>query len=601
MLRQIVFLVGLLSSFGSFAGLISAIELDETALEKQYLALKNNPKLKRITNLLANGEYQEAKSRALAQVQESPQDYGAHLLAVLSYAALDEHQGLQKHLSIVASSNPHFELPLRESVFNVYIASKRYFLALNIVSGYQHFQLSENTLLAMAKIYNGQTKYQLAKSALEAVIAKEPSNQLAKFELALTYFVTRDFTAAEMLLSKLIDNGKTDLKTLQLAASTAVSLDKLTSAVTHYESILDKAPEDVLANLNLAIIRLINGEPKRAESYLQKVLEKDELSEDAWVAMFIVQSEMDYRGGSLSSAPATLNQQPLFAFARLLETGERSFLSDAAKLFPDLRYSDLASLSKAQKLNTLFKGLLYQTGYYQYAISDNHDRADNNSSLAQLVVGRSLIKTDRIDEAREVYADILTEKNTLGWISATIELAELDYSDQRFESAKTAYQKLLAFDNKRVDWLFQLSSIYLSLENYEQAINTLVQASGLTSHPYVTNQLAAIYSEFINNQPKAISLASQALNDYADLPTLLDTLAWAYYQNEEFTKASKVYIELLGASGSNLPPETFYRIGLVFEKAKVSGAAELFELALNAGADFEGETHAKQYLLNDVG
>lgn len=590
----------LLAEYAS-AGLIQLEKMDGAVLENQYRRHITTPKYDSILSLLHKNEFQKAREEAILKVSQYPKEFSAHLLLILAYVATNDYSGIQKHLNEVAIQIPSYSIPLRENLFSTYKNYNRYFRALEAIKGVDYKLLSPEVLSSAGEIYLAQGKYNEAETALKESVAKTGGIGNDKLELARVYYVLREFAKAQSLLTDLSIEQSGNPKILQLAAASSLAAGDLTSAKNFYDQILSINKKDFLANLNAGVIALVRGDNTYAVERLNDAVLADAESADAWVALYIAQSRLGQPTNALTNAPKTVQKDSGFALAQLASGKlDDATIDNASNIIPDLKYllhgDARQSFSNHNPLDLVYVSLLYHLGYYDAVVShmDDKNKPVTKSDLQQLILARTYTKQGKEDLSNNQYQ--LLKKANGEMVSPYLELAELKYRQRDFTGAIQEYKAVLLKHPDRVDWLFQLSSLYSEAGLSGEAISTLENAKRLQSNPLIDNQIAAIYSEVMNDQDKAISLGTQALQQYPSAYILYDTVAWAYHQKGAYAKAAEYYEKLVKETGSNHSPQTFYRIGLTYEKLNSGNPSLYYELAMNAGSKFQGRDHAIKYL-----
>lgn len=589
-------LVFFLFARGVIAAPIQVSDLVYDEQKKEFERLSKLPRYRMTLALIEKERFEEALTAARRLTQTTPDDYLSNLLISLAYIGTNDFLKLQEYLEKLPTDEANIKYWLTETVFNVYFSQRRYFYALQTIQRIDESKFTANSLHNLGLIYMGQGHMLQAERVLSEALLIDTSNRDIAVSLSRALVIEGEYEKAQSVLEALKKDVSHDAKVLQLLSSVYIGLNKIGHAKRTYGSLLEVNENDLLANLNLGVIGQIEQDKQASIRYFTKAIAIDSSSADAYVGLILNSPDKD-RTKQLSLAKnQSVKQDPIFNLLRLTlsQNAEAPFISAAATYFPDLPYSK-ENLPSLLSLDLVEISMLYRLGYYDQVIKQIESSPDKLSSLQQLVYARSLIKKGRDDSAKLIYRKIINAGDDRA-ISARIELAEIAYRENDFQSAKSQYEQLVAKDNVREDWKLQLSNIYLKLNKIEQALDVLNEAYSLSSDVLVLNQLAAIYSEFLNKHDKAIELAIKERGNFNKYPILLDTLGWAHYSKGEIANALKYYSLLLKKTGSKHTATTFYRMGLVYRDAGVSGAATLFELALNEGKDFAGINQAKTHL-----
>lgn len=581
---------------GALASPIQISELMFDSQREEYKRLSNQPRYRVTLNLLENEKFGDALSSAESLVNETPYDYLSNLLVALAYVGNDDFKQLQQYLEGLPNNTLSIQNGLKEIVFNAYFRQRRYFYALQFVSDDENLPLNPKSLYHLGLIYLAQGHMQDAKEILTKAYIKNPNDRDISLSLSRVYIVLGDYRKAQSLLELLNKTVSSDKKILQLLSSVYISLNKFSLAKKSYSALLKTNPKDFLANLNLGVISMIEGNLDTSSEYFSMALKVDETSADAYIGYILTTKSKNWKTHLANISDNSITQDPIFNLLKLsVSQGESASATELASYyFPDLAYAD-GNLSNLLSLKLVKESLLYRLGYYEQVIQSTKLSAEKASNLHKIMRARSLIKKGRDEEAKVIYQRLIKENDEHA-VSARVELAEIEYRQGDYQTAEKYYKWLIAKDSRRADWKLQISNIYLQVGKLDQAVNELNNALSLQFNALILNQIAAINSEYLDNQDEAIRIAMLGRKSFDDYPILLETIGWAFYKKEDIGKAVYYYNLLLESTGSKHTATTFYRMGLVYQSAGMLGAKTFFELALNEGRDFEWVSNAKKNL-----
>jgi tetratricopeptide (TPR) repeat protein len=144
--------------------------------------------------------------------------------------------------------------------------------------------------------------------------------------------------------------------------------------------------------------------------------------------------------------------------------------------------------------------------------------------------------------------------------------------------------------------LLTMALVYEKLKDYPKARDTYEKLLALNLNSVVgLNNLAALYSERLNQLDRAYELAQKARTLAPGDGSIADTLGWILYKRGDYQQA----LTLLQESASKLPeePEVQLHLGMA---AYVMGQTDLAKVALRRAAgsakDFEGKDESKRRL-----
>lgn len=120
-------------------------------------------------------------------------------------------------------------------------------------------------------------------------------------------------------------------------------------------------------------------------------------------------------------------------------------------------------------------------------------------------------------------------------------LAQLYYSQKRYEDSIKQFQKILEIDPQNIESMYLMGSLYLESNNIDAAIDILKKAiSADPDHDGSLNTLAYIYAEHDMHLDEAMKLITRALEINPDNGAYLDSLGWVYYKKGQYENALEV-------------------------------------------------------------
>lgn len=123
-------------------------------------------------------------------------------------------------------------------------------------------------------------------------------------------------------------------------------------------------------------------------------------------------------------------------------------------------------------------------------------------------------------------------------------LAQLYYSQHKFEQAIKQYEKVLELEPDNPDVMYLLGSLYYDQKDPSKAINILKHSIDLSpDHDGSLNTLGYIYVEQNENLDEAIKLINRALDVEPNNGAYLDSLGWAYYKKGKYNEALSTLIK----------------------------------------------------------
>jgi Flp pilus assembly protein TadD len=164
------------------------------------------------------------------------------------------------------------------------------------------------------------------------------------------------------------------------------------------------------------------------------------------------------------------------------------------------------------------------------------------------------------------------------------------------EKAIQEFNSALQKDPNSIPALMSLGIIYDMQKNYDKAKEYYQKALRVNpKFPPAANNLAYLYLERGGNVDEALGLAQTAKAQLPDDPHISDTIGWAYYKKNIFSRA----IDYLKEAKEKLPnnPAIRYHLGMAYYK---NGDKELakkeLKKALELDPKFSGAEEAKEVL-----
>jgi predicted Zn-dependent protease len=181
-----------------------------------------------------------------------------------------------------------------------------------------------------------------------------------------------------------------------------------------------------------------------------------------------------------------------------------------------------------------------------------------------------------------------TELASAARVSFLVDTGVQYAKEGEYKEAEQAYLRALQADPGNPDLLFRLSTLYIQMERFADAIellNTLIEA--FPENPMLYNNLAWIYATGgkMKNGPMALRLAREALLMSPYTPSLWNTLAEAYYvsgQYDQALRSSEFAIELIKFQKDS-PKEDL--IAFQAQHAKIKKAADSYKMLLGLDQD----------------
>ena len=372
-------------------------------------------------------------------------------------------------------------------------------------------------------------KFAEAKTDIDAAEKSTPSSLMVKYTRSLLEFNEKKFTPALDNIQQVLRMAPESLPSLLLAGSIHYSLGSLQQAEQSLKKYLDSKPDDLYARKLLSATLLRIGEPARALDVLRPALAKQIpdaplflLAGDCYMAL------KDY-------ASATDNIEK----AQRLTPDEASVHAalGVAKLARGDSNEGIAELEKAAVAtnHTPQIGMLLITAHVKakewdkaLAATKELEKNDPKNPVAQNIEGEIfLYKGDNL-RARESFEKALLIQP--GFVTATINLAQLDVIEKKSDSAIKRLESLLGTDPKSSKAMTALANIALANGKPNEARSWLEKA--VVRNPDSVLALSTLGNFYLKQGLKNESLAliAKAQTSYPDNKEILYLLAQTQLQ-----------------------------------------------------------------------
>lgn len=234
----------------------------------------------------------------------------------------------------------------------------------------------------------------------------------------------------------------------------------------------------------------------------------------------------------------------LFAQNGRVERSAAEYFEDGQELQAKKHWFDATDLYReALRLNPQYGEVWYNMAACAYALgnydlcvqyADNAAKYERNLSSIQNLKGMALISLGRIDEARDVFVQVLNEYPNN--IDARFGLAELDLLDGRITVAEGRYQDALNRDASNRKALLSLALVSSEMGKLKEAEQYIKQAlsyySGEAEVHYMASYLAARNGDYKVAEQRVRS-AVQIDGDFDKAYSLLSQILFAQKRYEE--------------------------------------------------------------------
>jgi tetratricopeptide (TPR) repeat protein len=460
------------------------------------------------------------------------------------------------------------------------------------------FALGARTDLARIQFLKGNRE--LAQKLVSAVLEKAPGNQDALYIRAQMSFDEGNYKDAVADLRAIIRDNPHAVNAIGLLSEALAQQGYTDLAIDTMNQLVDIDPANMAAQVRLAQMYNLNGNPDHALEILSSVtklqptyavaweaiaritigtkdwptaqaaiVKLNTLAGQHWVAMYL-EGQVQDKNGKLQDATGYYKQ----AFTAdptspLAEHALSSYVEAQQRLhqLPDAINTLQALQKDTPFINTLLGGCYKMLGNDKEAAAYLDKALAEKPASPDTYIGRA-----------ELYLKAGNQQQALDLLKT---------AQQEFPADMRAYA--------------MSASLLEQTGNYQEAIalyNTV-----LDRHPNVdaiANNLAEIMGDYQCTDPSAMEKARQIAERFAqsDNPIFLDTLGWVYYCQGNFQQAQTVMERIRSLKGT-LPPEVHYHLGsLLLKLGNTASAKEELQLATVASAHYPGMEDARRKLQN---
>lgn len=469
---------------------------------------------------------------------------------------------------------------------------------------------------------------------IETRHGESPHALQARTALAHMYVDLGRIDEAKTLLAEVLEQSPKEADALELRARLAMQDNDIPRAISDLRTLLREYPDRVSAQRLLGEAHAIGGDFALAQDALGRAINLAPKQPLAYLQL----AELKVRNGNPDGALVILQQ--------LLEKVPENVAAQQAIAQIQFSKRDWTALGKtAQRikrerpthpLGFYLEGLaLSRQGQFEEAkvVLEKALATAPQAEEVLVALARTLVALDRIDEA-ERRVKVLLEANPNSLMAGNL-LGDIYLMTEQFGKAVEQYREVIRFHPKSPKAYAQLASVLQVLNKPDEAEAALEAGIAETGrNDYLVFSLAeflqrngkrdeaiAAYERILKRLPDfdvavnnlAVLLAdkendSVALDRALDLAgkfkssevaEYLDTLGWVHYQRGEYN-AAIVALEKAVEKKSGLA-EAAYHLGLAYLKTgSKDQARQSLERALNTEQDYPGKQNAETVLASLV-
>jgi tetratricopeptide (TPR) repeat protein len=407
-----------------------------------------------------------------------------------------------------------------------------------------------------------------AISELEAQMRQDADNRVRRSRLLALYLLTNRTQDAQKLVAAALKRNPKDMDALLQRSELYLNTRNPSQAEQDVKEVLQLHPDSARAHLALARVYAIEGLRNSNVQELHEALRLDHGMLPARLALaksFVLANHPQAALNVLDETPESQKSAVAVIVWRnwaLLQAGNRQELrSGLNRTLPVTRTAELVlqdgllrmeekdydgSRADAKEVLRLkpedSRGARLLADTYlarneaPKATQQLVDAAASRpkSASMQYLVGQWYMRNGQIIDARKAFdATLASDPN---FVSAAMNLAEIDRQEHRIDAARHRLQTLLAEHPGNVDALLLLASI--DEASGDRAGETADYRSALgvdSSNVYALNNLACVLA--MDNPDEALQLAGRAVGIAPDNAAVQDTLGWIYYRKGMYDSA----------------------------------------------------------------
>ncbi|MCF8104983.1 MAG: tetratricopeptide repeat protein [Desulfohalobiaceae bacterium] len=499
----------------------------------------------------------------------------------------DQPELAGRALSEALARDPDPELYLEQATY--YWRQKKYSKAVStLLSGLDEFPGNRRLTLTLSRVFQDRDQDQKALEVLNHYVADHPRDTTGLRRLARLYLKMKEYDKAEAVV-KNIPKADWTASEHYLMAQVYSALEKREQTVEHLEEATRLKPAFAKAWAELGYQHELAGDYVRAEKAYSRLLDLDAANKEIYIRLI----ELNLKLNSPKKGIELVKQGP----------AEQDFLIRALALFLQNEFTD-----QALRFFELFDAKITKSpeGKFYKALTFFRARKDMDYALQLL---------NEIEPGQEMYAQVLSLKSRLFWekgnykqaVAAAEHGQELFPEQERFwllqseilksqdrpqEALAVLQQAVQRFeDSLRIH--FQAGVQEYELGHRQKALELMERVLEIDpGHAPAMNFIGYSLVEKGQDLQRAFELISDALKKDPNNGYYLDSLAWYYYQRENFEKAWEVISSALAAEEKDpIIWEHYAEIARKLEKE--AEARQGYQKAIELGAENKEELEQK--------
>ena len=409
------------------------------------------------------------------------------------------------------------------------------------------FLLAHSTLIST--LFQ-QQKLEEAGKQIEVLKKVAPKHPQTIYLDAQATYQRKDYKAARELTQQVLKIAPNNPNSLQLAGAVEYQLRSYVQAEAYLSKAIQLAPDLALARKLLISSYLRAGQPAKALTTLQPVLERIEqdaaflsIAGETYLQNSDANKAAEYFAKASKLAPDDAAKKTALALAHMaqgntaggFEELEQITLSDTGTT------ADLALIAAYLRTNQADKALK--------AIDSLEKKQPNNAATHNLRA-RTLLGKKDIPGARQSFEKALAINPA--FFPAAASLAALDLAEKKPEDARKRFDSVLAADPKNMQAMLALAELRAAAGGTTEEVAGLINKAVTTNPTEIAPRLALIqYYLNKNEAKKALTAANDAAATIPDKAEILNALGRTQQFSGDLNQALATYGKLAALQPSS--------------------------------------------------
>jgi len=416
--------------------------------------------------------------------------------------------------------------------------------------------------LSLAFLHLSAGKFDAAQAEIGAAQKVAPGSLRAKYLQALLNFRQAKYAAARDNLQEVLKDAPNHMPSILLSGMVSYSLGSYEQATLSLSKVLNRFPSSVYARKGLAAAWLKMGQPSRALETLNPLLGAE--SKDLSVLAMAGEASLQTRDAAkardyLQRATAI---DPKNAALRTALGVSHMAGGDTARAMAELESAVAQDPGQNEADTFLILSHLRNKEYDKalVAIDTLEKKLPNNPAVFNFRGAAYLGKAD-LANARKAFEQVLTLDPT--YVSAAMNLAQLDIRDRNPQAARRRFEAVLTKDKNSLEAMLALANL---ASDEKEGVSWLERSAKANPSALEPRRLLVKYYLKKNEPQKALAVARDAQTTNPSSEVVLDFLGATQIAAGETENALATYGKLTSLAPKS--PLARYKLASVQAAAK---------------------------------